>query len=224
MTLNPNDVEQKAFTQALRGYHMDEVDDFLDEVVTTLRGYDQKIRDSQERIRALESETTTRAPDDSAISRAFVAAQRSADAMLAEAERDAEKIRTVARAEADQMITERDRKQKRALADMAALRQTVEALRERLRELAGSIAADLDRMDGAITDTTKQVEAPASSGEHHHHEAPPRVDEQTVPPPVAPQPSVAPRPSIATQEPAETETTEPPSEPTRFGSRPWERS
>ncbi len=34
MELTPNDVEQKAFTQALRGYQMDEVDDFLDEIVT----------------------------------------------------------------------------------------------------------------------------------------------------------------------------------------------
>ena len=30
MELTPIDVEQKAFTQALRGYQMDEVDDFLD--------------------------------------------------------------------------------------------------------------------------------------------------------------------------------------------------
>jgi cell division initiation protein len=221
MALNQNDVEQKAFTQALRGYHMDEVDDFLDEVVTTLRDYDQKIRDSQERIRALETETTTRSapPDDSAISRAFVAAQRSADAMLAEAKVDADRIVTAARAEADQMVAERDRKQKRALADIAALKATVDDLRERVRELAGNVAADLDRMEGAITATGRQVEAPLSVGEHHQHEAPPRVDEPTAPPPVRLAPSVPVPP-----EPGETETADAPSEPTRFGTRPWERS
>ena len=47
MELTPIDVEQKAFTQALRGYQMDEVDDFLDEIVTALRGYDQRLRDTQ---------------------------------------------------------------------------------------------------------------------------------------------------------------------------------
>jgi len=35
--LTPADVEQKTFSTALRGYDLDEVDDFLDEVVATLR-------------------------------------------------------------------------------------------------------------------------------------------------------------------------------------------
>ncbi|MGH9892832.1 MAG: DivIVA domain-containing protein, partial [bacterium] len=48
MNLTPIDVEQKAFTQALRGYQMDEVDDFLDEVVATLRSYEQRLREAQD--------------------------------------------------------------------------------------------------------------------------------------------------------------------------------
>ena len=37
MMLTPSDVEQRTFGTALRGYDVGEVDEFLDEVVATLR-------------------------------------------------------------------------------------------------------------------------------------------------------------------------------------------
>src|SRR5690606_20003465 len=93
MPLTPIDVQQKTFGPELRGYNMDEVDDFLDEVVATLKDYDQRMRDAQDRIRALEAELASRGEEESAISRALVAAQKQADAIISEAEAEAEVIR-----------------------------------------------------------------------------------------------------------------------------------
>lgn len=96
MPLTPIDIQQKTFGPELRGYNMDEVDDFLDDVVATLKDYDQRVRDAQDRIRALEAEISTSGEDETAISRALVAAQKQADALLAEAKEDAERIRNEA--------------------------------------------------------------------------------------------------------------------------------
>ncbi|MEX1271686.1 MAG: DivIVA domain-containing protein, partial [Acidimicrobiia bacterium] len=60
MPLTPIDVQQKTFGTALRGYDLDEVDDFLDDIVTSLKDYEQRLRDAQERIATLEMEMTDR--------------------------------------------------------------------------------------------------------------------------------------------------------------------
>jgi cell division initiation protein len=165
MNLTPIDVEQKAFTQALRGYQMDEVDDFLDEVVTTLRGYEQRLRDAQEKIRALEVEVSNRGGDEGAISRAFVAAQRSADAMVAEAEAEAEKIRQRALAESDELAAKRDAERQVVLGEIAGMRERMLALRVRLGELTSAIGTDIGQMDselsGAESDVTGEEPIPS---------------------------------------------------------------
>lgn len=44
MALTPADIERKVFGTTLRGYNVEEVDDFLDEMVATLRDLDGRIR------------------------------------------------------------------------------------------------------------------------------------------------------------------------------------
>ena len=83
MPLTPIDVQQKTFATALRGYDLDEVDDFLDAVVVALKDYDQRLSDAQERISTLEAELNDRGDAEGAIARALVAAQRSADSIVA---------------------------------------------------------------------------------------------------------------------------------------------
>ena len=46
--LKPSDVEQKTFSTALRGYDLDEVDDFLDEVVATIRELNKQLDEARE--------------------------------------------------------------------------------------------------------------------------------------------------------------------------------
>ncbi|MGA7269882.1 MAG: DivIVA domain-containing protein [Acidimicrobiia bacterium] len=147
MPLTPIDIQQKTFGPELRGYNMDEVDDFLDEVVVALKDYDQRLRDAEDRIRALETELSTRGEDESAISRALVAAQKQADNLLADAKADAEKIRGDAQGEADQLRADRDAERMSLTQDIARMRATVADLKRRVVELARSAEADLDAMD-----------------------------------------------------------------------------
>ncbi len=152
MDLTPHDVEQKAFTQALRGYQMDEVDDFLDEIVTTLRSYDQRLRDAQDKIRALETDAVSRGGDETTISRAILVAQRSADALVAEARVEADRIKQSAVAETESLSAERDTERNRLQAEIDAMRERVSSLRETLTALASAIESQVGGMEAEIGD------------------------------------------------------------------------
>ena len=152
MDLTPNDVEQKAFTQALRGYQMDEVDDFLDEIVTSLRSYDQRLRDAQDKIRALETDALSRGGDETTISRAILVAQRSADALLAEARGEADRIKLSAKAETDSLSAQRDMERNRLQSEIDGMRQRVSGLRETLGTLASAIGGQVGDMEAEMAD------------------------------------------------------------------------
>ena len=186
MDLTPNDVEQKAFTQALRGYQMDEVDDFLDEIVTTLRSYDQRLRDAQDKIRALETDALSRGGDETTISRAILVAQRSADALLAEARVEADRIKHSAKAETESLVTERDMERNRLQTEVDGMRERVSGLRETLTTLASAIGSQVDDMEAEIADAEGHLH-PMVSGEpapRHDRAADLLLDEEAGPTPM----------------------------------------
>jgi cell division initiation protein len=151
MNLTPIDVEQKAFTQALRGYQMDEVDDFLDEVVGTLRAYEQRLREAHDKIRVLETETTpARGGDESEISRAILTAQRTADRLLAEARGEAESIKAEGEAENSRLVAQRDAERNRLHSEILSMSDLVTDLRNSLGALTAAIVSQVDEMDTEI--------------------------------------------------------------------------
>lgn len=163
MDLTPNDVEQKAFTQALRGYQMDEVDDFLDEIVATLRSYDQRLRDAQDKIRALETDAVSRGGDETTISRAILVAQRSADALLAEARTEADRIKLSAKAETESLIFQRDMERTRIQTEIDGMRERVSGLRETLMTLASAVGSQVGDMEAEIVNAEARLQPMATS-------------------------------------------------------------
>lgn len=164
MPLTPIDVQQKTFGTALRGYDLDEVDDFLDDIVTSLKDYEQRLRDAQERISTLELEMTDRGDAEGAIARALVAAQRSADSIISDAKVEAERIISEAESEASEVSQARDDEKAKAEAEIGRIRGIVDDLRSRLSELVAVVGADVERLDGAISMSTADLE-PAESVE-----------------------------------------------------------
>jgi cell division initiation protein len=163
MDLTPNDVEQKAFTQALRGYQMDEVDDFLDEIVATLRSYDQRLRDAQDKIRALETDAVSRGGDETTISRAILVAQRSADALLAEARTEADRIKHSAKAETESLTAQRDMERNRVQTEIDGMRERVSGLRETLMTLASALGSQVGDMEAEIASAEAHLQPMAIS-------------------------------------------------------------
>lgn len=158
MPLTPIDVQQKTFGTALRGYDLDEVDDFLDEIVTSLKDYEQRLRDAQERISTLEMEMTDRGDAEGAIARALVAAQRSADSIVADARAEAERIVGDARAEATEVEKTREAEKANAEVEISRIRGIVDGLRVQLAELSAVVGSHIDRADSAISDASATLE------------------------------------------------------------------
>ena len=56
MAITPADIEKKTFSTALRGYDLDEVDDFLDEMVVAVRELEEELVQAKERVAQLEQD------------------------------------------------------------------------------------------------------------------------------------------------------------------------
>jgi cell division initiation protein len=158
MPLSPKDVEQRTFTASFRGYAEDEVDHFLEEVIASIEEYQQMVRERDARIAELEAglvmapvspppppptpvpepepEPEPKAPvtpaDESAVSRVLIVAQRTADQLVEDANRDAERILEEARQRADE-LDEADAGHREALMDgYRRLRSELVGLRNRM--------------------------------------------------------------------------------------------
>ncbi|MGH8959560.1 MAG: DivIVA domain-containing protein [Acidimicrobiia bacterium] len=224
MNLTPIDVEQKAFTQALRGYQMDEVDDFLDEVVSTLRSYEQRLREAQDKIRALESDSNSRGGNESEISRAILTAQRSADRLLAEARAEAENLRGEAEAETAAALKKRDDEKNRLQGEVSGMQDLVGSLRAKLSGLAAAVRSEVDEMEDSLSQTASTLggsETPDDDDVDEIDEA--AVDESSEDNPsfseIFPAQAV-PREVDITEDDFESE---PEPEVARVSARPWER-
>ena len=164
MAITPADIEKKTFSTALRGYDLDEVDDFLDEMVVAVRELEEELAQAKERVAQLEQDPdavaalaavsaapSTPAPDESAVGRALIAAQAAADRMLDEARSEADKIVGDARSEADTFAQERDQKKSEVDAEMAEMTGLVAGVRNQLAVLATTVADKLDEMDAVVS-------------------------------------------------------------------------
>jgi DivIVA domain-containing protein len=162
MAITPGDIEKKTFSTALRGYDLDEVDDFLDEMVVGVRELEEELAVARKRVAELEGDPQAVAaaaaavppsapgPDESAVGRALVAAQQAADRMLDDARTEADKIVSDARTEADTFAQERDAKKAEVEAEMSQMTELVAGVRTKLAVLATTVADKLDEMDAAV--------------------------------------------------------------------------
>lgn len=197
--LTAAEIEQKTFSTALRGYDLDEVDDFLDEIVATIRELSDQLEAAQAAAAGApspppalvaEEEVSAVAPskkvDESAIARALIAAQTAADKMLEDAREAADKIMDGAKGEADTWAAERAVKRAEAINEIAALAARVASVRTELSVLAGEVSGKLDEMDdviegveltqsgdmpGSEADTEETGEPTTHWGAHTNHQA-----------------------------------------------------
>lgn len=137
--LTPSDIEQKTFHTSLRGYNLDEVDDFLDEVVAT-------VRDLHDRIDA----GPVASGEEGAVGKALITAQATADQILADAREEAEALVGEARREAESWAAERDARRAETSEEVAELSRRVAEMRAQLSMLAAKVADRLDDMDRAL--------------------------------------------------------------------------
>ncbi len=159
MPLNPIDVTQQTFRVSLRGYDEGEVDAFLDEVVSSMKEYDQRLRDADERVSVLEEQLQANRETEVAMRRAFVAAQRTADEIVAEARVEGERLISEANSQAVEISADQVRERDALRIELAELRSSVSDMKSRMRAFAKGVLPDLESLD---TDLASMQE-PSSS-------------------------------------------------------------
>jgi cell division initiation protein len=116
MDLTPQTLRDVEFREKLRGYHPDDVDDFLEEVAVAVDSLLSRLRAAEggaplappQPVQAPIVEVAASDPtlSEGTLSRALLLAQRTADLAIAEAEQSARMILDDARAEADRILAE----------------------------------------------------------------------------------------------------------------------
>jgi DivIVA domain-containing protein len=194
MTLTPSDIEQKTFSTALRGYNLDEVDDFLDEVVRSMRKLHEELEtarleletrgaevdDSAEPAPAATAVPTAVAEppptpppvapiDESAVGKALIAAQETAERIVTDARSEADAILVRAQSEAETFEEARLRRKEEADREISRIDGLVLRVKSELADLSVAVGAELDEMteaiDTAITDLDNSPGDQAESGD-----------------------------------------------------------
>lgn len=107
MALTPLDIHNKQFRRTIfKGYDIDEVDEFLDEVI---RDYEALIKEGvqlREQVNSLKAQLEQYEQLEETLHKTLVVAQNSADELKASAEKEAELIVAAARQQAEQLLNE----------------------------------------------------------------------------------------------------------------------
>lgn len=150
------------FRQQLRGYHQDDVDEFLERVAAGIEVLQDRLREAQERaaraeqrlneLRAAEPRppaAEVRDPvDTDTVHRTLILAQRTADLAIKEAKEEASQVVSEARARARAMLNEAEQ----------AAHQRVEESEQQLRAEVARLTAARAELTGQLTSLEQHLE------------------------------------------------------------------
>jgi len=187
MTLTPSDIEQKTFSTALRGYNLDEVDDFLDEIVRSMRKLHEELEEARAarvemppvemppaELEPLEEveippvavpvvEPTPLPPiDESAVGKALIAAQETAERIVTDARSEADDILVRARSDAETFEETRLKRKADAEQEITRIDLLVGRVKSELAGLSTAVGADLDDMTRTIDAAIAELDEAAA--------------------------------------------------------------
>jgi cell division initiation protein len=130
VAISPQTLREVEFRASLRGYHPDDVDEFLERLAAGIEELHSRIRETTEHaVRVEQAKLAEAAPDDESMRELLLRSQEEADAALNAAREAAERLRAAALAYAEALALEVE----------ASLRKTREQARVQLE-------ADLRRL------------------------------------------------------------------------------
>jgi cell division initiation protein len=173
------EIQEVRFGEVKKGYDPNEVDEFLERVAADVDTLNRALSEAATRIKAAEArvkeaerraeeaiskarETPAPAPapkpkDDSVISedtiaKAFIAAQKSAEALQEEARKEAERIYREAESKGRDIVREALSEKQKTLAELDRLRESSEAFRTEYLSLLKHFQADAQKRLAAFDD------------------------------------------------------------------------
>lgn len=155
MTLSPLDIHNKRFSRVLRGYDVDEVDQFLDQIIKdyelTIRERDELIEKTQD----LETKLGHFTNIESTLNNSILVAQETAEEVQSNAKQEAKLIIKEAEKNADRIINEALSKSRSTYIEIEDLKKQAKVFRTRLKTL---IEAQLDMVSSDDWDDFNELE------------------------------------------------------------------
>jgi cell division initiation protein len=167
MDVSAQTLREVEFREKLRGYHPDDVDEFLERVAAGVEYLQDRLRQATERAQRAESRAAETHDGDDALKRTLVLAQRTAEMAVQEARQEADRIATSARAEANAIVAQAEDMARRTIEETqggirAELTQ-LESARDRLRDDISALERHLDqerlRLRSSLAEALDVVEA-----------------------------------------------------------------
>ena len=143
--LTPLDIRYQEFRQALRGYSVVEVREYLGRVADVQSALIEENERLHKQIRDLEAELARCREGEAELKRAVVAAERIAREIKTQAEREAELIRRETETERQAALQELFEQMKRVKSDIEQVRNERDLFVSQFRALLESYLASLDR-------------------------------------------------------------------------------
>lgn len=118
------DIESVTFSHRLKGYSIDEVDEFLDRAADTLQHYAEMHKADQQRIRQLEDEISGNDELKASLQTAIDMAKKTSDGFLASTQKESEAILVQAKAKAETVLADAVEQKTRLLGEIEELRRS----------------------------------------------------------------------------------------------------
>ncbi len=208
MKLTPLDIRHKEFKRGMRGYVDGEVDEFLDEIADEFERLFKENIELSERGEALQEKLDQYRNLEETLQNTLVAAQRSAEELKANAQKEAQLMLSEAELKARQMVNESYADKQTVEKQIVVLKSSEEDFRFKFRSLLEGYVKQLSEIDaeskkaGRFATPTDQIKEAMAHDAASRPSAPPPVAR----PAVATPPAAARPPAPAPASPASTAT------------------
>ena len=148
--LKPMDIHNKEFKKAMRGYDIEEVDQFLDEIIVDFEKMQRELDVLKNQISSYSENMNTYREKELSLNNVMLSAQRFADQLILDAERKAADIIAKAERDAEKIVGDTQAKYNQVLSDYAMLANRYNDAKETLRDYFRSQLSILDQDEAGI--------------------------------------------------------------------------
>ena len=148
--LKPMDIHNKEFKRVMRGYDVEEVDEFLDEIIVDFEKMQRELDVLKTQISNYSENMNNYREKELSLNNVMLSAQRFADQLTVDAERKAAEIIANAEREAEKIVGSTQEKYNQVLADNAILANRYNDAKETLRDYFRTQLTILDQDEAGI--------------------------------------------------------------------------
>lgn len=144
--LRPIDIQNKEFEKKFKGYDPDQVDDFLDKVISDYDAVLKENKSLKEKLEANEADIEKYKKIEKTLDNAVVVARETAAGIIENAKAEAENIIRRAKLDAQNLEKQIDREHTKRQQEIAAMNTELDAYKVRLKALCRSMEELIDKV------------------------------------------------------------------------------